>query len=618
MRKGEVIDNSYQILEEIGRGAGGVVYKAYHIRLQKYVVVKKIKDDFVGRLDSRGEVDILKKLHHMYLPQVYDFIQRGTEIYTVMDFVDGKDMEHYIRQGYMFPESQLRCWLQQLAEVLKYLHGNQIIHSDIKPSNIMITQTGEVCLIDFNISLDGERDKILGLSFHFAAPEQLQKAYYIRNGMDASGISIGPQIDIYSLGAVFYHLVTGQPPEIDPQRNIPLRQMDAFYSDGFIRIIDRCMRQNPKARYRRAEDILYALEHIEKQDRGYKRIMRNFALGITLSGTLVLLGTGLLTGGLIGKNRENFQQDYFELAELAASYEDQKLVNLGNQMLHERSYQRYYDEDVEMYAELLYDIGLGYQHGNDLTLAASYMRLAAEASRKQEYRSRYYLRWVQLLLETGNIQGAQTALDTAAAYGLGEEETAYIQAQLYLYSGKYQDAVAEYVRALEYASDPDLCSSIYRQMGKAYWQLGDYLSSVQMLEQAAVYQTERNVLRELAQACMDLAVTTVNSGAAREYRLKAITLYEQLNGLPNPAFVDKLNLGVLYVLNGQYYDARTVFEALYVTSEDYRVTMYLAYIAYELDDGRLESYYEEAVAAYERSGRPQDDNMSQLILIMSE
>lgn len=618
MRRGQVIDNSYQIIEEIGKGAGGIVYKAYHIRLQKYVVVKKIKDDFVGRLDSRGEVDILKRLHHMYLPQVYDFIQRGTEIYTVMDYVDGSDMEHYIRQGYVFPESQLRCWLQQLAEVLKYLHGNQIIHSDIKPSNIMITRTGDVCLIDFNISLDGEQDKILGLSYGFAAPEQLQKAYYIRNGLDASGISISSQIDIYSLGAVFYDLITGQPPETDPQRYIPLSYMDTGYSDGFINVIDKCMRQNPRARYRRAEDILYALEHIEKQDSGYRRIMRNFALGITLSGILILLGIGSLTGGLIRRNQENFQQDYYELTELAAAYEDQRLVNLGNQMLYEHSYQRYYDADKELYAEILYNIGLGYEHGDYPALAAGYMKLAADASQKQEYRSRYYQKWIQLLLNTGNMQDAQAALDTAGAYGLEAEETAYIQAELKLYSGEYQEAVTGYIEALKCASDPDLCSSIYRQLGKAYWQLGDYLSSVRMLEQASAYQTERNVLRELAQSCMDLATTTVNSGAAREYRLKAIALYQQLNELPNPAFVDRMNLGVLYVLNGQYYDARAVFEALHETSEDYRVAMYLAYIAYELDDGRLNSYYEEAVAAYRKSGSPQDDNMAQLILLMNE
>lgn len=618
MRSGDIIDDIYQIIEEIGSGAGGVVYKAYHIRLQKYVVVKRIKDNFVGRLDSRGEVDILKKLHHRFLPQVYDFIQKGTEIYTVMDFVDGSDMEHYIDQGYVFTEDQLQFWLRQLVEVLSYLHENRIIHSDIKPSNIMITGTGDVCLIDFNISLDGEQDKLLGLSYHFAAPEQLQKAYYIKNGVDASDITISPQIDIYSLGAVFYHLITGQLPEMDPKMNIPLCHMDTIYSDGFIHIVDKCMQQDPKKRYRRAEDILDALENIEKQDSSYKRIMRNFIFGLLLSGIAVLSGIGLLTNGLIRNTREHFQRDYYELTESVAAYEGQRLINLGNRMLHENSYQKYYDRDTELYAEILYDIGLGYKRNSNPAMAAGYLKAAADASKETEYRSKYYLEWVQQLLENGNQQEAQNALYTASAYGMGEEETAYIQAELYLYAGDYQEAIAEYGRALEYAADSDQYSSIYRQMGKAYWQLGDFVSSIHMLEQASACQMERNVLRELAQACMDLAVTTVDSSASREYRLTAINLYEQLNQLSNPAFVDKINLGVLYVLNGQYHEAQSVFELLYGTSDDYRIPMYLAYIAYELDDGRLSSYYQQAVSAYQRSGSPRDDNMSQLILIMSE
>ena len=136
MNRGDILDNTYQIMEEIGSGAGGIVYKAFHIRLQKYVVVKKIKDNFLGRIDSRSEVDILKRLHHPYLPQVYDFIQQGSEIYTVMDFINGQDLEKLLEQGWQFSEEQLLIWLNQLAQVLDYLHSQSpcIVHSDIKPS----------------------------------------------------------------------------------------------------------------------------------------------------------------------------------------------------------------------------------------------------------------------------------------------------------------------------------------------------------------------------------------------------------------------------------------------------------------------------------------------------
>lgn len=618
MRPGEVLDHSYQIIGEIGSGGGGIVYKAYHIRLQKYIVVKKIRDNFVGCLDSRGEVDILKRLHHMYLPQVYDFIQRGPEVYTVMDFVDGKDLEYYIRHSRPFSESQLWQWMYQLSEVLQYLHDNRIIHSDIKPQNIMITPEEKICLIDFNISLDGEQDRILGLSYQYAAPEQLQKAYCIRQGIDASHIRIGPQIDIYSLGAVFYRMITGSPPDRETQRSISLLRPDTGYSDGFVQIVDKCMRQEPSRRFRKAGDIARALDNIEKQDRGYQAVMRGFAVGLALSAVVLSLGIGLLSKGIMDRNRENFQRDYQQLAELSAAYENQELISLGSRMLGESAYRGFYERDVEIYAEILYEVGLGYRYSDSSSMASLYMKRAADASESREYRSRYYLGWVQSLLDAGDMAQAQGALFNARIYGLEDGEISYIQAQLKHYAGAYAEAVSEYDKALEYITDADGRSSIYRRLGEIYWQSEAYEDSIRMLELAAECRMERNVLRELAQCCMELSELTLDSGAARDYRLQAISLYEQLNALPGPAFIDGMNLGVLYLTNGQYRKAGTVFEQLLTASGDYRISMYLTYIAYELGNGRQDSYYEQAVSSYRKQGSPPDDNMAQLMLLMDK
>ncbi|MCI8524076.1 MAG: serine/threonine protein kinase, partial [Lachnospiraceae bacterium] len=75
LQKGTLLENTYEILEEIGSGGGGVVYKARHLRLQTDVVVKKIRDEVLGKVKSRQEADILKNLKHPYLPRVYDFIE---------------------------------------------------------------------------------------------------------------------------------------------------------------------------------------------------------------------------------------------------------------------------------------------------------------------------------------------------------------------------------------------------------------------------------------------------------------------------------------------------------------------------------------------------------------
>ena len=88
----DVLDGRYEILREIGTGGAGIVFLGYHLTLNKYVVVKKLKTQVREYLNIRGEADILKGLHHRYLPQVYDFLIVGDEVYTVMDYVDGHDL----------------------------------------------------------------------------------------------------------------------------------------------------------------------------------------------------------------------------------------------------------------------------------------------------------------------------------------------------------------------------------------------------------------------------------------------------------------------------------------------------------------------------------------------
>ena len=170
------LNDTYTLLEEIGSGGGGVVYKAYHERLKTYVVVKKVKDQVKGLLEGRAEADILKTMKHTYLPRVYDFLEIDGEIYTVMDYIPGQSLDKVVDEQGAIPQKQVLKWAGQLAEALDYLHGQTppVIHSDIKPSNIMLTPDGDICLIDFNISLalDSSMKNSTGISGGYAPPEQ--------------------------------------------------------------------------------------------------------------------------------------------------------------------------------------------------------------------------------------------------------------------------------------------------------------------------------------------------------------------------------------------------------------------------------------------------------------
>ena len=105
----EGIPETYQIIGRIGGGNSGVVYKAYHTNLKKYVVLKKIRSEIKDFVDVRAEADLLKNLRHPGLPQVLDFFEASGEIYTVMDFIPGNSNAYRNTQFFLYPSVNFFC-----------------------------------------------------------------------------------------------------------------------------------------------------------------------------------------------------------------------------------------------------------------------------------------------------------------------------------------------------------------------------------------------------------------------------------------------------------------------------------------------------------------------------
>lgn len=173
MNAGEILNSTYEVKEQIGSGGGGTIYKAYHKRLQKDVVLKKIHQ---GSIRNEDEKEILKNLKHSCLPQVFDFLEAEDGVYTIIDYIPGQSFEKLLREKKKFSQKKVVKYALQLCEVVDYLHKQKppIIHGDIKPANIMLTPEDNICLIDFNISgvLDGKSMATMGYTPGYASPEQ--------------------------------------------------------------------------------------------------------------------------------------------------------------------------------------------------------------------------------------------------------------------------------------------------------------------------------------------------------------------------------------------------------------------------------------------------------------
>lgn len=322
---GKIIASTYEILQEIGSGGGGVVYLGRHLRLNKQIVLKAYKKTGAARPASLSrEVDALKNLSHTYIPQVYDYVEEDGITYSVMDFIEGESLDKPLKRGECFSQPQVIAWSRQLLDALCYLHSRPphgILHSDIKPANIMLTPEGDIRLIDFNIALAlGETGAVrVGFSRGYASPEHYGIAYLAPSARPGEAetqlptdnpetqLPTGPgtrlsqgssttyggalldvRSDIYSLGATLYHLLTGRRPAQNADEVLPIQPGEA--SPAVAAIVRKAMSPNPEERYQTAADMLRAIEGLHQNDPRVRAHKRRAAVTTALLAALFLAG----------------------------------------------------------------------------------------------------------------------------------------------------------------------------------------------------------------------------------------------------------------------------------------------------------------------------------------
>lgn len=302
----EIIESTYEILDQIGSGGGGNVYLANHVRLGKQVILKADKRKITTSPELlRREVDVLKDLSHPNIPHVYDYFIEDNTVYTAMEYIEGESLDRPLKRREIFSQPTVIKWAIQLLEALCYLHSpihgkppHGYVHSDIKPANLMLRPSGDICLIDFNIALAIGEENLIGGSIGYASPEhyglnfstngfssQTEKTEPLEQNRstvllaaEQPGSSLKRRIvpdarsDIYSTGATLYHLLCGRRPAKNALDVVPLSKQD--FSPFLVDIITKSMNPNPDLRYQSAREMLEVLEHLHNNDPRMKRHKR--------------------------------------------------------------------------------------------------------------------------------------------------------------------------------------------------------------------------------------------------------------------------------------------------------------------------------------------------------
>lgn len=599
-----VIDGRYEVIKEIGSGGTGVVYLAYHIALQKKVVLKKIKKGVYDPSVVRREADLLKDLHHTYLPAVYDFLVYNGDVYTVIDFIEGYSLDQYIDSGTYIDPENLKRWFIQLCEVLDYLHSHdpKIIHSDIKPANIIITPDNNVCLIDFNISLDGVTDA-MGYSKFYASPEQISSAYA---AMEGRAYAVDERTDIFSLGATFYHLFSWHLPAEDAVSNPPLTSIMPT-EDYFYEIIDKCMRPDPNDRYSSSAQLLKAVRNIRKHTREYKAFSIERFISV-VTGTFLIAGEVWLCvhGGAVKKS-ENFKSEYSQVLSLYNEESFEKCSESGLDLINKAEYKEYFDGNPEYLSEIMYVVSESYAGLEDYDNAAYYSKQALDKTDYSENNAaEYYLAYVSALINSGNMKSAEKAFEKADKYDLDKAQLDLLHMELYIGYEKYSDAVQladSRLKDSTYAQNEDFLTAA----AKAYEQGGKIKKQISCLEKLCSISKNTLYMRRLGAAYASAA--SAYKSQYKAYSQKACACFESLVSDNSGKSIDYINLLKCYEALEDNKKAQPLIEKMLSKfTDDYRIYAEAANYYYSHGmSGSIKQYAKKADKLFPKSGLSESD-----------
>lgn len=249
--------NRYQIIKQLGKGGRGTVYLCHDNKLHKDWAVKEL--DEPSDLERSMELELLKTISCNVFPRIVDIVKENGKVFLVMDYIEGITLKEKMRHQAL-TEKEVLPWAKEIAKGIQYLHRMSvpILYMDCKPDNIMLTDAGEIRLIDLGsayVCFKDKKQRVSGTRYFAPKEQRLQE-----KGGDVCTPNVGT--DIYAFGMTLYYLLTGGKKERRRLGRLCVKDVNPSVSWGMSHIIEKCTMEKPEQRYRSMEEVLEQLQHI--------------------------------------------------------------------------------------------------------------------------------------------------------------------------------------------------------------------------------------------------------------------------------------------------------------------------------------------------------------------